>query len=187
MRIQRILSPHGSSFRLVGEFGGANRRQVERLLAGPISDGSIVTLDLSELESCDEAGANVLVNLAERAKRADGVLALLSVPPAVLGTFYAAGVRSSLHIVDETNVPLAANGSASSYLFRVNETTPFAYASSRHDFSLVTDNRVWAHRSHNWLLEAGSGAVLAHRIGTSYYAMDTSECLYVEGTARGPT
>jgi hypothetical protein len=150
------------------------------VLAGPTSDGSIVTLDLSQLAGCDEAGANLLAHLTRRAKFAGGALVLRSVPHDVLRTLDATGMRPSLHIVDvpgDTEIPSAV---APTYLFRENEATPFAYASSRYDFSLVGDDRVWAHRSHSWLLEAGSGAVLAHRIGASYFSVDTSERLYLE-------
>jgi anti-anti-sigma factor len=184
VRIERSGSEHGSSFRLIGEFRGTARRQLERLLAGPVSDGSIVTLDLGKLECCDEAGANVLVTLTKRAQLAGGALVLQSVSDDVLRSFDASGVRSSLHIVELTgDGPKRANGAAT-YLFRVDEATPFAYASSRHDFSLVADDRVWAHRSHSWLIEAGSGTVLAHRLGDSYFSVDTSERLYVEHDAR---
>jgi anti-anti-sigma regulatory factor len=174
----------GSTFRLVGDLRGTARRQIERMLAGPVSDGSIVTLDLSDLECCDEEGAKLLVTLTQRAKLAGGALALRSVPHEVLQTFDATGARSSLHIVEPTSDAARLGRSAPTYLFRVDEAQPFAYASSRHDFSLVADDRVWAHRSHSWLLEAGSGTVLAHRVGDSYFSVDTSECLYVEHDAR---
>jgi anti-anti-sigma regulatory factor len=185
MRLERCRVAHGSTFRLIGEFCGTARRQVERVLAGPVSDGSIVTLDLRKLESCDEVGAEVLVSLTKRAEMAGGALVLRSVPDDVLQSFDAMGVRSSLHIVDLASALAVTTGTAApTYLFRVDEAMPFAYASSRHDFSLVADDRVWAHRSHSWLLEAGSGTVLAHRVGDTYFSVDTSERLYVEHDAR---
>jgi anti-anti-sigma factor len=174
---------HGSTFRLVGEFRGTARRQVDRVLAGATSDGSIVTLDLSQLEGCDEAGANLLVYLTRRAKFAGGALVLRSVPQRVLRMFDETGVRSSLQIF-ETPGDSASSLVAPMYLFRENEPIPFAYASSRYDFSLIADDRVWAHRSHSWLLEAGSGTVIAHRSGASYFSVDTHERLYIEHDGR---
>ena len=66
------------------------------------------------------------------------------------------------------------------YLFRVADDQPFAYAASRRDFFLVSDDSLWAHESHAWLLSAASSATLARRIGGTYYDSTTGEPLYYE-------
>ena len=72
------------------------------------------------------------------------------------------------------------------YLYRAGESTPFAFASSRRDFSLLDTEGVWAHESHGWLIEARSGVVLAHRTRTSYFSVDSGVCLYSELPAADP-
>jgi hypothetical protein len=66
------------------------------------------------------------------------------------------------------------------YLYRVDDDQPFAYARTRRDFFLVSDDTLWAHESHHWLLSAASSASLVHRIGNVYYDVDTSTPLYYE-------
>ena len=66
------------------------------------------------------------------------------------------------------------------YLFTDDAATPFAYAPGRRDFYLVSDDSLWAHESHGWLLAAGSGAALAHRTGSRYYSAENGELLYSE-------
>ena len=98
MRIERVLVAHGSEFRLVGALNQASSRQLERVLAGPASDGGIVTLDLSELQSCDEAGIDVLVNLTKRAAIATGALLLRSATDDVLQTFIGSDALAKLDV-----------------------------------------------------------------------------------------
>jgi hypothetical protein len=64
-------------------------------------------------------------------------------------------------------------------LYRVDDDTPFAWATNR-DFYRVADDTLWAHESHQWLIAAGSGRMLAHRVGTRYYDADTGQPLYYE-------
>lgn len=64
-------------------------------------------------------------------------------------------------------------------LHRVDDDALFASASHR-DFYLTTDETLWAHESHQWLIEAGSGRRLAHRVGTRYYDAETGQPLYYE-------
>ncbi|MDQ1521840.1 MAG: hypothetical protein QOI55_2913 [Actinomycetota bacterium] len=66
------------------------------------------------------------------------------------------------------------------YLYRVDDDRPFAYAPNRRDFFLVSDDTLWAHESHNWLLSASSSVSIVHRIGTLYYDADTGLPLYYE-------
>jgi anti-anti-sigma factor len=100
MRIQRVFVAHGSEFRLVGELDRVSCRQVERMLAGPASDGGVVTLDLSELKSCDAAGVDVLVNLTKRADIASGALRLRSATEDVLQAFKVSDALPKLHVGD---------------------------------------------------------------------------------------
>lgn len=182
MRIERVLVTRGSEFRIVGELDDASCRQLERMLASPASDGGVVTLDLSELQSCDAAGIDVLVNLTKRADIASGALLLRSVTDDVLQAFMGFDALAKLHVK-----PLSGDteprAHAPRYLYRAGERTPFAFASSRRDFSLLNTVGVWAHESHGWLIEAGSGAVLAHRTRASYFSVDSEVCLYSEQPA----
>jgi hypothetical protein len=68
------------------------------------------------------------------------------------------------------------------YLYRVDDDQPFAYAHTRRDFFLVSDDSLWAHESHQWLLSAVSGASLVHRIGNVYYDVDSALPLYYESS-----
>ena len=67
-------------------------------------------------------------------------------------------------------------------LYRVADDEYFAYALTRRDFLLVSDGRLWAHKSHDWLLAAYSGVLLAHRTGNVYYSPETGSPLYYEAT-----
>jgi hypothetical protein len=69
------------------------------------------------------------------------------------------------------------------YLHRVDDDEPFAYARNRRDFFLVSDDSLWVHESHHWLLAAESGATVAHRIGSTYYDSENGLPLYYEKTA----
>ena len=44
-------------------------------------------------------------------------------------------------------------------------TKVYAYAKTRRDFLLASDDTLWAHESHGWLLKAVTGAQVAHRVG----------------------
>ena len=79
MRIQRVLVSHGSEFRLVGELDHSSCRQLQRMLAGPASDGGVVTLDLS-------------------AEIASGALLLRSATDDVLQTFKGSDALAKLHV-----------------------------------------------------------------------------------------
>jgi ABC-type transporter Mla MlaB component len=176
-RIERQRTDDGSSFKLVGRLEGPAIQKVERLLAGPSSDGSVVTLDLDGLESCDAAGLALLVALTKRAHVASGDLVLRRVSNDMREMFHAENATTKLHLVPQgvldTRSPLRTR-----YLYRTGESAPFAYASSRHDYSLVSDGSLWAHDSHDWLLAAASGAVLAHRTRGSYFSPSTGEPIY---------
>jgi hypothetical protein len=69
------------------------------------------------------------------------------------------------------------------YLLRVADGQPFAYAATRRDFFLVSDDSLWAHESHSWLLSAASSSTLARRIGGTYYDSETGEPLFYEAAA----
>ena len=64
------------------------------------------------------------------------------------------------------------------YLYRVDDDAAFAYERTRRDFYLVSDDTLWAHESHAWLLSAASSVSLARRIGTTYYDAVTGEARY---------
>ena len=75
---------------------------------------------------------------------------------------------------------MAARTVATRYLCRVDDRTVHAYASTRRDFRLASDDTLWAHESHGWLLAATSGTRFAHRVGTIYYDADTETPVYFE-------
>jgi ABC-type transporter Mla MlaB component len=149
-RIERQRTDDGSSFKLVGRLEGPAIQKVERLLAGPSSDGSVVTLDLDGLESCDAAGLALLVALTKRAHVASGDLVLRRVSNDMREMFHAENATTKLHLVPQevldTRSPLRTR-----YLYRRGESAPFA---------------------------AGSGAVLAHRSRESYFSPSTGEPIY---------
>jgi hypothetical protein len=66
------------------------------------------------------------------------------------------------------------------YLCRVEDRKVHAYARTRRDFLLASDDSLWAHESHSWLLAAGSGSHLARRVGETYYDAETGAPLYFE-------
>jgi hypothetical protein len=69
------------------------------------------------------------------------------------------------------------------YLYRVADDELFAYAPLRRDFFLVSDDRLWAHESHSWLLSAASSEAFARRIGVTYYDSESGQPLYYEAAA----
>jgi anti-anti-sigma factor len=98
VRIERVLVANGSEFRVVGQLDSTSCRQLQRMLAGPASDGGVVTLDLSELRSCDAAGIDVLVNLTKRAEIASGELLLRSASADVRQAFLDSNALAKLHV-----------------------------------------------------------------------------------------
>jgi hypothetical protein len=64
------------------------------------------------------------------------------------------------------------------YLYNVGEDEPFAYMRGRRDYLPASDDSLWAHESHDWLVGAHSGALLAHRTGDRYYSIADGQCLY---------
>jgi hypothetical protein len=66
------------------------------------------------------------------------------------------------------------------YLCRVDDRKVHAYAVTRRDFLLASDDTLWAHESHGWLLSAASASPLAHRVGDIYYDAATETPLYFE-------
>ena len=77
----------------------------------------------------------------------------------------------------EAPEPPAPNGHRRLARFTANEA--FAYGVGR-DFRRVADHSLWAHESGDWLLSARSGTVLARRVGTVFYDIETGAPLYHE-------
>jgi hypothetical protein len=71
-------------------------------------------------------------------------------------------------------------------LYRVGDDEFFAYALTRRDFLLVSDSRLWAHESHDWLVAAHSGELLAHRTRGVYYDVQTGRPLFYEAAEPVP-
>jgi hypothetical protein len=70
-------------------------------------------------------------------------------------------------------------------LYRIDDNALVACGRTRRDFFRVDDDTPWAHESHEWLVEAGSGVALAHRTGNVYYSAQSGEALYYEATEPG--
>jgi len=184
MRIDRRTALQGPEFTLVGRLEDGAVRRLQRVLSGPASAGEVVTLDLSELEACDADGAALLATITKRARAAGGELLLAAAPPDVLRAFDDASVTDLLCIVRApADGDLFVLG-ATRYLFRGDDDRPFAYACNRRDFRLLSDNTIWAHESHNWLLAPGTGAPIAHRTRGASYCTETGERLQLEWTSR---
>ena len=66
------------------------------------------------------------------------------------------------------------------YLYTADGDELFAYAPGRRDFFRASDDTLWAHDSHEWLIAAASGELLAHRTGNVYYGVVDGEPLYRE-------
>ena len=64
------------------------------------------------------------------------------------------------------------------YLYTADGDEVFAYAPGRRDFFRASDDSLWAHESHDWLIAAESGELLAHRTGDVYYGALHGERLY---------
>jgi hypothetical protein len=72
------------------------------------------------------------------------------------------------------------------YLYMADGDELFAYAPGRRDFFRASDDTLWAHESHDWLVAASSGELLAHRTGNVYYGVLDGERLYREEPERLP-
>jgi hypothetical protein len=72
------------------------------------------------------------------------------------------------------------------YLYTADGDELFAYAPGRRDFFRASDDTLWAHESHEWLVAAVSGEALAHRTGDVYYGAANGERLYREARERLP-
>jgi anti-anti-sigma regulatory factor len=101
--IERTAGTNGRAFRLTGALEGGVSRQLQRVLSGPASDGGLLTVDLSGLESCDADCVRLLVTLTKRARIADGDLVLTAPSPAVMESLTSVAGADELHI--ETEVP----------------------------------------------------------------------------------
>ena len=67
------------------------------------------------------------------------------------------------------------------YLCRVDDQQVHAYAPRRAATSTsASDDTLWAHESHGWLLAATSGKGFAHRVGNVYYDAQTEAPVYFE-------
>ena len=72
------------------------------------------------------------------------------------------------------------------YLYTADEDELYAYAPGRRDFFRASDDTLWAHESHEWLVAAATGELLAHRTGDVYYGAASGERLYREAPERLP-
>jgi hypothetical protein len=72
------------------------------------------------------------------------------------------------------------------YLYTADGDELFAYAPGRRDFFRASDDTLWAHESHDWLVAAASGEALAHRTGDVYYGAANGERLYREAMEHTP-
>jgi hypothetical protein len=63
-------------------------------------------------------------------------------------------------------------------LYTIADDELFAYETGRRDFVRSSDETLWAHESHDWLVSAVSGEPLAHRTGDIFYGVEASEPLY---------
>jgi hypothetical protein len=71
------------------------------------------------------------------------------------------------------------------YLYTADDTL-FAYAPGRRDFFRISDDGLFAHDSHGWLIAAESGETLAHLTGDVYYGAVDGERLYRLSAERVP-
>ena len=103
--IDRTAGTQGRGFQLSGVLDASVARQLQRMLSGPASDGGMLTIDLSGLESCDAECARLLVTLTKRARVAEGELVLTSPSAAVLEVLLSIASASDLHIVEAAATP----------------------------------------------------------------------------------
>jgi anti-anti-sigma regulatory factor len=98
--IERTAGTDGRAFRLVGALEGSVARQLQRMLSGPASDGGLLTVDLSGLDSCDTECVRLLITLTKRARIAEGDLVLTSPSAEVLQALTNIAAPDDLHIVE---------------------------------------------------------------------------------------
>ena len=98
MRIERVEAGGGPVFRLSGRLEGLASRHLLRMLNGPTSDGDVITIDASTLETCDAQGADALVWLTKRARTAGGDLLLTAPQACVLDELQEAGALDGLQV-----------------------------------------------------------------------------------------
>ena len=98
--IERTAGTDGRAFRLVGALDGGVARQLQRMLSGPASDGGLLTVDLSGLDSCDTECVRLFITLTKRARIAEGDLVLTSPSAAVLLALTKIAAPEDLHIVE---------------------------------------------------------------------------------------
>ena len=72
------------------------------------------------------------------------------------------------------------------YLYTDDGENLIAYAPGRRDFFRSSDDSLWAHESHDWLIAAKSGEMLAHRTGDFYYDVVDGKRLYHITSDREP-
>ncbi len=109
LRIERTAGGDGRVFRLIGDLEGGAQRQLQRILAGPASDGGLLTIDLSGLGACDADCARLLVTLTKRARISDGNLVLTSPTAEVLHVLTTIAAPEDLCILDaEESAPAQA-------------------------------------------------------------------------------
>jgi anti-anti-sigma regulatory factor len=113
VRIERADTNDGITFTLIGRLEGGAARHLTRVVRGPVSDGSTVTLDLSALESCDADGLRALGTLLDRARAASGRLVLASPTEPIREILAAFELRDALHVTGDPPINVR-------YLFRVN-------------------------------------------------------------------
>lgn len=99
LEIERAAGANGRAFRLIGDLEVGVARQLQRVLSGPASDGGLLTVDVSGLDSCDSECVRLLITLTKRARVADGDLVLTAPSPEVLASLTKIGAPDDLHIV----------------------------------------------------------------------------------------
>jgi anti-anti-sigma factor len=103
--IDRTAGTQGRGFQLRGVLDASVARQLQRMLSGPASDGGMLTVDLSGLESIDTECARLLVTLTKRARIAEGELVLTAPTAAVLEVLHKTATAADLHIVEAVATP----------------------------------------------------------------------------------
>jgi anti-anti-sigma regulatory factor len=98
--IERTARANGRAFRLTGDLEAGVARQLQRVLSGPASDGGLLTVDLSGLDSCDDHCVRLFIMLTKRARIAEGDLVLRAPSPGVMQSLTSIGTPAELHIVD---------------------------------------------------------------------------------------
>ena len=101
MRIERRDINNGVTFALIGTLEGTAARHLMRVLRGPISDGSRVTVDLSALDSCDAEGLQALGALLTRARTTSATIVLTAPTQHVREILTGSELREALEITNE--------------------------------------------------------------------------------------